>query len=225
MRNLMGSTALAVLLLGAVPAFAGVLGDTDNSTHNSASATNVNSNSAQGGQGGTGVGIGVGKGGSAKSSASAGASAGAVSGSNSSAKQGQGQGQQQGQGQGQEANNSQEGDKTDINAYAISYADAAPPTVAATVANDVAVTTWGVKVLGPIFGMTDQHVHDLPGNVVRKADLVYAAAVNDGTDAGRARQHSTIVALCSSGEYEDLVELRFGDGACDNLNKLFNSLP
>lgn len=211
MRNLMGSTALAVLLLGAVPAFAGVLGDTDNSTHNSASATNVNSNSAQGGQGG----IGVGKGGSAKSSASA----GAVSGSNSSAKQGQGQGQ------GQEANNSQEGDKTDINAYAISYADAAPPTVAATVANDVAVTTWGVKVLGPLFGMTDQHVHDLPGNVVRKADLVYAAAVNDGTDAGRARQHSTIVALCSSGEYEDLVELRFGDGACDNLNKLFNSLP
>lgn len=125
----------------------------------------------------------------------------------------------------QSSNNSADGGDTKVEAYAISYADAAPPTVPATVSNDVVVTTWGVKVLGPVFGMTDQHVHNQPTNVVKIADLVYTASTNDGTPASKARQHSTIVAMCADSDYRPALELRFGEGSCDDLNKVFKSIP
>lgn len=127
--------------------------------------------------------------------------------------------------QDQDQSSSLDGGDNKVEAYAISYTDAAPNTVAASIGDGVVVTTWGVKVLGPIFGMTDQHVHALPGNVTKVADLVYTASTNDGSVESKAKQHSAIVALCGDNEYVKYAELRFGEDACDNLNKLFNSLP
>lgn len=85
--------------------------------------------------------------------------------------------------------------KTEV--YAISYTDAAPPTVAASIGDGVAVTTWGVKVLGPIFGMTDQHVHYLPKAIEAAAQLSYLATTNDGTYEGERVQYAHIAAVCA----------------------------
>jgi hypothetical protein len=81
--------------------------------------------------------------------------------------------------------------------YAISYTDAAPPTVPASIGSGVVVTTWGVKVLGPVFGMTDQHVHYLPEGLMGAAAVAEKATTNDGTYAGEQRQFAYIAAVCA----------------------------
>lgn len=200
-----------VACLGAGPAFA--LGDQNNNQQ------------AHGGAGGAGGAGGNGYGGQGGSAgAIAGASAGASSGSVSGAFSG-GNSLHQGQGQGQSLFNSNgassdqgqstavDGDKTDVTA--VSYTDSSLNTVAATVTDCVAVTTWGIGIAGPVFKMTDQHVHSLPCNVSQKAALVYSASVNDGTDQSVAEMHAVRVALCADDEYKKLMEVRFGEDGCD----------
>lgn len=182
MKNLIATTAVALVL--ASPAFASPL--VGNDSHD----TNYS-------QGQSATGVGIGKGGNA--------SAGAVNttkqlnnqqlNSLNSAKQGQGQAQ------GQSADNngnqytSDDDNKTEV--YAISYTDAAPNTVAASIGDGVVVTTWGVKVLGPVFGMTDQHVHKLSGEVSRMIDIGYQSITNDGTYLGERKQFAAIGAVCA----------------------------
>ena len=105
------------------------------------------------------------------------------------------------QGQGQSADNngnsytSDDDNKTEV--YAISYTDAAPPTTSAVIGDGVVVTTWGVKVLGPIFGMTDQHVHYLPSAIREIAEIDFMTQHNDGTYEGELVQLSYIHTVCA----------------------------
>lgn len=93
---------------------------------------------------------------------------------------------------------SDDDNKTEV--YAVSYTDAAPPTVAASIGSGVVVTTWGVKVLGPVFGMTDQHVHYLPDAIRETAELGYLATTNDGSYEGERVQFAHIAAVCAHDE-------------------------
>lgn len=96
-----------------------------------------------------------------------------------------------------QANQMSTSDESKTEVYAVSYTDAAPPTVAASIGDGVAVTTWGVKVLGPVFGMTDQHVHYLPKAIEAAAQLSYLATTNDGTYEGEQVQFAHIAAVCA----------------------------
>lgn len=98
---------------------------------------------------------------------------------------------------GNSGGNTLDGGDNKTEMYAISYTDAAPPTVAASIGDGVVVTTWGVKVLGPIFGMTDQHVHYTPAATAEAADLSYRTRVNDGTFEDEQRQLAAIDAVCA----------------------------
>lgn len=195
MKKLFSTTAVALLL--AAPAFASAL--IGNDSHD----TNYS-------QGQSATGVGIGKGGNASSHATSGSYSGASAGAVNTTKQLNSQqlnslnSAKQGQGQGQSADNngnqytSDDDNKTEV--YAISYTDAAPNTVAASIGDGVVVTTWGVKVLGPVFGMTDQHVHYLPAAVESAADLGFKATTNDGTQAGEQKQFTYIAAICAHDE-------------------------
>lgn len=98
---------------------------------------------------------------------------------------------------GNSGGNTLDGGDNKTEMYAISYTDAAPPTVAASIGDGVVVTTWGVKVLGPVFGMTDQHVHYTPAGIISAADLGAKATTNDGTPAGEQKQFAYIAAICA----------------------------
>lgn len=194
MKTLFSTTAVALLL--AAPAFASPL--VGNDSHD----TNYS-------QGQSATGVGIGKGGDASSSATAGsysgASAGAVNttkqlnnqqlNSTNSAKQGQGQAQGQSADNNGNSYTSDDDNKTEV--YAVSYTDAAPPTVAASIGDGVVVTTWGVKVLGPVFGMTDQHVHYLPSAIREIAEIDFMTQHNDGSYEGELVQLSYIHTVCA----------------------------
>lgn len=196
MKTLFSTTAVALLL--AAPAFASPL--VGNDSHD----TNYS-------QGQSATGVGIGKGGDASSSATAGsysgASAGAVNttkqlnnqqlNSTNSAKQGQGQGQAQGQSADNNGNSYTSDDDNKTEVYAVSYTDAAPQTVAASIGDGVVVTTWGVKVLGPVFGMTDQHVHYLPSAIREIAEIDFMTQHNDGSYEGELVQLSYIHTVCA----------------------------
>lgn len=190
MKKLFATTAVALAL--AAPAFASPL--VGNDSHD----TNYSQ-----GQSATGVG----KGGNASSHATSGSYSGAAAvnttkqlnnqqlNSLNSAKQGQGQAQGQSADNNGNSYTSDDDNKTEV--YAVSYTDAAPNTVAASIGDGVVVTTWGVKVLGPLFGMTDQHVHYLPAAITEAADLSYRTRTNDGTFEGEQRQLAAIDAVCA----------------------------
>ncbi len=93
--------------------------------------------------------------------------------------------------------NSYEGDDNKTEVYAVSYTDTQPQAPQAAIGSSVVVTTWGVKVLGPVFGMTDQHVHYLPAAIGESADLAVKATTNDGTYAGEQKQFAYIAAVCA----------------------------
>lgn len=145
------------------------------------------------------------------------------------AKQGQGQFQDQSneQGQAQGANNDQgqsnsiDGDDSDVDVYAISYADTQPQAPQAAIGSgDVVVTTWGVKVLGPVFGMTDQHVHKTPGYTVQLASVIEKASISDGSVQGKNTQAAYLAALCATDE--DAASIRFGEDACEDIGGTVN---
>lgn len=187
MKKLFVTTAVALVL--ASPAFASPL--VGNDSHD----TNYSQ-----GQSATGVGVGKGGNASSKSGASAVNTTKQLNNqqlnSLNSAKQGQAQGQSADNNGNQYT--SDDDNKTEV--YAVSYTDAAPNTVAASIGDGVVVTTWGVKVLGPLFGMTDQNVHYLPAAIAEAADLSYRTRVNDGTFADEQRQLAAIDAVCAHDE-------------------------
>lgn len=232
MQKALYSIAFAALLFAA-PAFASGLVDSHDTNYSQGQSQGQQQGQAQNAYGGSAKAYGGNA--ASKSSSYSGASAGAVNttkqlnnqqlSSKNSAKQSQTATSGAAQGQGQSADNngnsytSDDDNKTEV--YAVSYTDAAPNTVAASIGSGVVVTTWGVKVLGPVFGMTDQHVHYLPAAVVEKAELIQKASVNDETPLGRSQQSSYLAALCSTDEHA--ADLRFGDDACDRIGEIVDS--
>ena len=91
-------------------------------------------------------------------------------------------------------------DDTKTEVYAVSYTDTQPLAPQAAIGSGVVVTTWGVKVLGPVFGMTDQHVHYLPAALNEAASFAAKATTNDGTVAGEQKQFAYVAAVCAHDE-------------------------
>lgn len=200
MNKILYGTAFAALLL-ASPAFATGLVDSHD--------TNYSQGQQQGqgqSQGQSATGIGIGKGGNAaarsssKSSSYSGASASNTTKSLNQQSLKNANTAAQGQSADNNGNNFTSDDDNKTEVYAVSYTDAAPNTVAASIGDGVVVTTWGIKVLGPVFGMTDQHVHYLPSAVEDSAKVAYLATTNDGSYDGERVQFVYIAAVCAHDE-------------------------
>lgn len=113
------------------------------------------------------------------------------------------------------------GDDYDSKALGVSYTDTQPEAPMAAVSQDAVVTTWGVKVLGPVFGMTDQDITWTAKALSDMSNVVQTASTNDHTPVGRSMQSSTLATLCTF--QKKVVEYRFGDGACDRIGEIVDS--